>query len=296
MKTSQFGTFIVIIISPFIVFSIFMVYNIDGTDVMPFVILGTTALFLIVGVLLFYKLTILIDDEYVSFKFGFGWYGKKYKIGEIKSCKPVKNSIFCGIGIRKLSNGMLYNVSGLSAIELSFKNRKGIVRIGTNKQNEIAEYLNKKIGNSESIENLIPGKKSKAIFPVILFSVFIAIILYFTLNMVINGQKEPQITIQNKIINISGTYGQEINIDKIYQIDTITNMPAIEFKSNGFDAGKTRKGKFRLKDIGVATLFIKCGYSPFILIKTADKGTIYINFENKQKTIELFKKLRELVK
>jgi hypothetical protein len=295
MKTSQFGTFLVIIFSPLIVFLLLMLHNVGVSDTLPIIILGTTVLCLIVGLLFFYKLTIIINNEYVSFKFGFGWYGKNYKISEIKSCKPVRNSFLYGIGIRKIYNGWLYNVSGLSAIELAFKNKKGVVRIGTNKPNDIAQYINKMIGQSDNVENLYIEKHPKYIFTIILISIFMCVLLYFTVATNINGQKEPQISIQENRITISGTYGQEIKIENIYQVDTVTHIPAIEFKSNGFDAGKTRKGIFRLKDTGEVTLYIKLGFSPFILIKTFDKGVIYINFEDRQKTVELYSKIREIV-
>ena len=67
------------------------------------------------------------------------------------SCTPVTNSIFDGIGIHKLSNGWIYNVSGLKSIELSFKDRFSTIRIGTNRPDEISDYITRLINHNKSL-------------------------------------------------------------------------------------------------------------------------------------------------
>lgn len=88
------------------------------------------ALLMVVPLMLFYKLTIDIDDIKITMFFGSGLIKKEYLISEIKSCIPVKNSIFYGYGIRKIPHGWLYNVQGIKGIELTFKNRNQKIRIG----------------------------------------------------------------------------------------------------------------------------------------------------------------------
>ena len=145
MKHTQFGTFIVIVFLPIIAFLLYQLLKIGFNEAMPQLTLGGVLVTLIICLFFFYQLTIMVDDEHVSFKMGIGWFGRKYKIDEIMSCEAVKNSIWYGIGIRILPKGMLYNVSGLSAIEIKLKNKKSFVRIGTNKADEIAAYINKKL-------------------------------------------------------------------------------------------------------------------------------------------------------
>ena len=99
------------------------------------------------ALLFFYKLTICIDSKKVSFQLGVGWFGRSYPLSEIKSCKPVRNSIFYGIGIRLIPGGWLYNVSGFKAIELKFHNRRKVVRIGTDKPEEVADLVESAIKN-----------------------------------------------------------------------------------------------------------------------------------------------------
>ena len=108
---------------------------------------------LIIGLLFFYKLTIQVDVTQVSFKFGIGLFGKSYNLSDIKSVRPVRNSLISGLGIRILFNGWLYNVSGFKAIELEFKSRSSVVRIGTDRPEEISEIINKLIGEETALKH-----------------------------------------------------------------------------------------------------------------------------------------------
>jgi hypothetical protein len=83
-------------------------------------------------ILLFYGITIKVTDEHLIIRFGIGLIDKRIKLSSIKSIDTVKNSPYCGYGIRIISNGILYNVSGRQAIEIRLKGKKNVVQIGTN--------------------------------------------------------------------------------------------------------------------------------------------------------------------
>jgi hypothetical protein len=72
---------------------------------------------------------------------GIGLVSKRYSLKEIESARPVKNNLMYGIGIRFIPEGWLYNVSGTKAVELKFKNKSRVVRIGTNKPEEVARRI-----------------------------------------------------------------------------------------------------------------------------------------------------------
>jgi hypothetical protein len=113
-----FGNFSVFVLTGAFILLIFFGIKLstETTDLMPVLIPGITSLVMLFCLLIFYQLTIIVDDEYVLFKFGMGWFGKKYKISDIKSCRSVRNSGLYGIGVRFLPNGVLYNVSGIEGI------------------------------------------------------------------------------------------------------------------------------------------------------------------------------------
>ena len=93
----------------------------------------------------FNKITITITKTTLTFSMGIGLIKKTYPLSEIKSCTPIKNNIINGWGIRRILGGWLYNVSGFQAIELRFKNENKIIRIGTDKPNEVVEEVKKLI-------------------------------------------------------------------------------------------------------------------------------------------------------
>ena len=91
----------------------------------------------------FNKITITITKTTLSFSMGVGLIKKTYPMSDIQSCTPVKNNIMNGWGIRRILGGWLYNVSGFQAIELRFKNENKIIRIGTNKPEEVVTEVKK---------------------------------------------------------------------------------------------------------------------------------------------------------
>lgn len=285
-KYTQFGTFSVIIILPVLLFFTGMLIK-SGVSSSPETIVQ---LFLIltflICLLIFYQLTIIIDDTYVSFKLGIGIVGKSYKISDLKSCRAVTNSALNGIGIRRLSNGWLYNVSGLKAIELQFNNKKSVVRIGTNKPDEISQLIQSIIGGEIPIDNNAKSTK-KWINLLWLLSILLIPAL-----IVIPNYQETKVQFDNNGFKIKGVYGLTIPYSDFEQIDTVSAIPRISLRTNGYSFGKTLIGNFKFADDSHAKLFIKKGFAPYILIKSQGRVPVYINFEDKQKTIDLYNALK----
>ena len=287
-KFTQFGTFTVIIMSVLlIVFAILLInhgFSAESETYLYEILVFTS----LTCLLLFYKLTIIVDNEAISFKLGIGLLGKSYEISEIKSCRPVKNLWIYGVGIHKLPNGWLYNVSGLKAIELRFKDSTRVVRIGTDNPNEIAGVITDLIGaesGNDTPEYKIQSQTKYAIIVLIIVAaVAFGNIYYDSLPTKID-MKETQ-------FEIKGAYGFSINYSDISAIDTVSQMPNIETRTNGFALKKVCKGFFRLTDIGSASLFIDFGGSPFVRLVLKNGRVIFFNMKDRQSTIETFEKLK----
>jgi len=84
------------------------------------------------------SLEVLIDEEYLRIKFGYGIFKKKFILKEIVSVRSVKNHWYYGWGIkhRSVPPMWIYNVSGLDAVEIKTINGK-IYRIGTDDQENL---------------------------------------------------------------------------------------------------------------------------------------------------------------
>ena len=292
-KFTQFGTFSVVILSVVLIIFVLMAFTIGLTDTMSTIIFSIIALILFISLLFFYKIDIEIDRVHITFNMGIGIVGKSYNISEIESCKPVKNSFLYGWGIHKIPNGWLYNVSGMNSIELTFKNTDKIVRIGTNKSEEITEMLTKLINVELKSEDNTPVYqiKSQTKNVIIFLIVVAAIILGFNYynSMPIN------INMKEKQFEITGVYGLPINYSDISAIDTIKQMPLIEMRTNGFASGKVCKGHFTLKETGGATLFINFNISPFVQLIQKNGRVFYFNLKDNQSTIEAFEKIKSRI-
>jgi hypothetical protein len=283
-KYTQFGTLSVIVMGSCLIIFIVMMIISGFNDLALIGILSFIALIMIICLLIFYKLTIYIDDNYIQFKLGIGLIAKKYLISEIQSCKSVRNNPLYGIGIRKIPKGWLYNVSGLSAIELTFKNQKTNIRIGSNQPDEIAEVISRMIipDHSESSSEY-KDKTGYTLTMIITIMVF-----FFITLLIMAGLRETVVITTRSDIRIKGIFGLTINYSDIIQLDTISKLPGIRLRTNGFAFAKNLKGNFRLQDQENAKLFIKAGIPPYILIRTKDLN-IYLNSKDPEKTVALFK-------
>ncbi len=133
-RRTQIGT--LTIVTFIIAFLTFLFLNLpDATTRYTILIL------LVVVAILFSSLTIVITETHLIFYFGPGIMKKKIPLKEITHCKPEKNSIFHGWGIKKIPGGWLFNVSGLKVVEVTLKNGKRY-RIGSPEPEEVCRVVN----------------------------------------------------------------------------------------------------------------------------------------------------------
>jgi hypothetical protein len=286
-KYTQRGTFSIIVLTPFLIMSLVLILITGFKDLMIFSLLLFIALTFLICLLIFYKLTIYIDNNSISFKLGIGLISRKYLLSEILSCRPVKNNPVYGIGIRLIPQGWLYNVSGLDAVELTFKNKKSKVRIGTDKPDEISQHINKLI-TSDYSGTTIPLHSKKGY---LLVGLITCVITAFPIFLITYGNREPEIIATTSGIKIEGMYGQIVNYSDIKQLDTILVLPRIRARTNGYEFGKILKGNFRFQNQEKARLFVNAGNPPYIRIRE-NSLNIYINFKEPEKTRELFQMLK----
>lgn len=99
---------------------------------------GVAISFLIMGLILlfFYNLTIKVNHEKITWTFGIGLINKQLEISQVKSTRIVENPWYCGWGIRMMSEGTLYNISGFQAVNLELKDGTHI-RLGTDEPQQL---------------------------------------------------------------------------------------------------------------------------------------------------------------
>ncbi|MDY0200325.1 MAG: hypothetical protein RBR40_04975 [Tenuifilaceae bacterium] len=285
-KFTQFGAFSVAIMLPLFLLFLVLLVNSGLENTVSFYFNLAMALIFLSCLLIFYKITIEVDSTHVSFKLGIGLIRKTYSFNDLKQCKPVVNSPLYGIGIRAIWNGWLYNVSGLKSIELQFVSSKSVVRIGTNKPNEISQLIQSRI--SGEIPNYTEETKTNK-WVISLY--VLAFLLIFAL-AVFPVCRETKVQFNDTDFKIKGAYGETIKYSDIELIDTVSTLPNIAIRTNGYALGKTLIGNFRMQDNTNVKLFIKKGGGPYILIKSKGNKPIYLNYKSKQKTVKLFEEIK----
>lgn len=90
----------------------------------------------------FSTLNVTIDANHLKIKFGYGIIRKSFNLSEITSAKAVRNHWYYGWGIRiwLWPYMVIFNVSGLDAVEIEMKNKK-IYRIGTDEPESLENSI-----------------------------------------------------------------------------------------------------------------------------------------------------------
>jgi hypothetical protein len=95
---------------------------------------------LVVCFSLFSTLTVDLTETDILVKFGPGLIRKKFPLASVRSAQAVRNEWYYGWGIRTLPKGLLYNVSGLDAVEIEMADG-GVHRIGTDEPAALLEAI-----------------------------------------------------------------------------------------------------------------------------------------------------------
>ncbi|MEM9037064.1 MAG: hypothetical protein AAGA99_20050 [Actinomycetota bacterium] len=105
----------------------------------------TSIIGLAMGVLIwtFNRLSVRVNDDAVVVAFGFGLPRRTITFDRILAARPVRNRWYAGWGIRYLRTGWMWNVWGLSAVELDLAGGRHF-RIGTDRPDELAAAITRR--------------------------------------------------------------------------------------------------------------------------------------------------------
>jgi hypothetical protein len=98
------------------------------------------SILLLVCLVLFYKLTITIDDDTLCAAFGAGIICKRVPLAKIAGCEPIRIRWWYGWGIHLTPCGWLYNVSGFDAVAITLRGGRKFV-FGTDDPHGLVEAI-----------------------------------------------------------------------------------------------------------------------------------------------------------
>jgi hypothetical protein len=134
-KHTQIGYVTLIVVGVSILFLIYLslVTNFNWGSIIVLLIL-------LICLVLFATLTVTVNDRLLALQFSLGLIHKSFSLKDIKGYQVVKNPWYYGWGIHLTPRGWLFNVSGLSAIEIELKNGR-LYRIGTDDAEGLAQAM-----------------------------------------------------------------------------------------------------------------------------------------------------------
>ena len=99
---------------------------------------------LIVVAVLFCTLTVRINGGLIECRYGPGLFRKYIPLATVRGVRPVRTAWYQGWGIRLTSDGWLFNVSGLDAVEVELADGKRI-RVGTDEPQVLAAAIRRRL-------------------------------------------------------------------------------------------------------------------------------------------------------
>ncbi len=102
---------------------------------------GYVILIIVVGAMfIFSRLTVTVAAGTVDAAFGLGWPRRSINVLDIVAIRRVRNQWWYGFGVRRVTNGLMYNVWGLDAVELEL-NSGHVFRIGSDDCSDLLAAL-----------------------------------------------------------------------------------------------------------------------------------------------------------
>jgi hypothetical protein len=241
---------------------------------------------------LFGTLTVTVDRQSLVARFGIGLIRKKIDLSTVRAYEPVRTPWYYGWGIRIYPGGVLYNVSGLQAVEFTYDGGKRC-RIGTDEPTELVAAVRSSIGE---LPSLSPASQEKVRRRARAFAVGIAIFMLLVF-LVIGGMMkiqhhEPVVTVESDALVIDSLfYGDRYALSEIKSATLEQTLPRIRARTNGYALGGKLRGHFAVDKLGSCKLFIDRGVPPFVVVHVNGSYVVF-NQEDPARTQLLYDQLR----
>jgi hypothetical protein len=243
------------------------------------------------GLLIFGALTVEVDREAIRLRFGIGLVRKTVPLERVRSWRPVRNPWYVGWGIRLAPGYTMWNVSGLSAVELVLADGRRF-RIGTDEPEALSRAIEMSAGHPPADPADVPPVPSRSWKAMVL--VVAAVVLAMALLIGVTFHLEmipPRVFVSPRGFEVESVfYGQQYPWSDVADIRLEPRLPRILARTNGFAAAGVLRGHFRVQGLGAGKLFVDLGTPPFVLVRLRE-GFVIVNLETAEKTRALYEEL-----
>ena len=246
---------------------------------------------LAVVLLLFSTLTVEIDGEAIRLWFGVGLIRKRFELAEVRGWAAVRSPWYCGWGIRLGPRGVLWNVSGYDAVELTLADGRHF-RIGTDEPDALVAAIARARPGvpARAADGTLPATAGGASpwRPLLLVGLVLLIVVgsIFWLQM-----RPPTVTVRADSFEVESLfYGTTFAADDISTISLEPTLPRVLARTNGFAAAGTLRGHFNVEGLGSGRLYVDVGAAPYVLVRLRD-GFVVVNLPQPEQTRALYEQM-----
>lgn len=129
-----------------------------------------------------------------------------------------------------------------------------------------------------------------AILIALLSFILIAYIIY-------DGSKDPVVELTDDYIKIKGGvfYSVKYEFKDVVIVDTVSVLPEIRWRTNGFALMNILRGHFRTKENEKIILFVDTKSKPFIYLELNSGQKLFLNFKNPDNTIDCYSAIKNKI-
>ena len=126
--------------------------------------------------------------------------------------------------------------------------------------------------------------------------ILLSLIMLSPFSFIVPAYIEPSVLVDNEQIRITGMYGERIPIEQLNQVFLADTLPSIGIRTNGISTGTINKGYFRSRSLQRnVKLLLHTHGAPYLYIIHSDGRHVIMNFRDRERTLEVYEKLRGLV-
>lgn len=244
--------------------------------------------------LLFSTLTVEVNPEAIRLRFGVGLIRKRFALEQVRAWQAVRNPWYCGWGIRLGPRGVLWNVSGLDAVELVLADGRRF-RVGTDEPDALIDALARASGRTPMPDDgTLPEPRLRpkdwAPLVVVVLAVLVVVAAAFWLQM-----RPPTVTVSAEGLEVRSLfYRATLTRDDIVAVSLEPTLPRVRLRTNGFSAAGILRGRFEVEGLGRGRLFVDAGSAPFVFVELRE-GFLFVNDDDPERTRDLFEKIARVL-
>ncbi len=219
----------------------------------------------------FGSLTVTVGGDELRFWFGPGVLRKSLPLRDIRTFRRVRNSWAHGWGIRLYGGGVLYNVSGLDAVEVVLTDGRQL-RIGTDEPDRLLEALRAAVGDPAPLDATETANVSRrAARWMLLVGAIVLTVLLGIGGMLYGESRPPRASVDAEGLHVASlVYSTTMPLSGAQSVELTEALPRILLRTNGTGLGSTVRGHFRVEGWGDGHLFAELDSPPFLVVRGPD--------------------------